>query len=291
MNIQSNSLLYFEVGNEPNIRYDPTHWPDFYAFSASAIYQQLTQSGYTNFRILTGGILSPQVTDNCSPVTTLDALGQPVTTPNIRFAYHAITEAEDNQHVPESYLGISIHPYGYTTNQMYYFNNWSKFQPKLTSPCTDLYQMLVEWRTHSRFQNLPIVFSETNWTSDPNNSRDCGAPTGNFPLCSPVENGLITSYLVDLFTWLRDRGYTGPGGAIRVLWFRPADDASPGAGHLGLYDKDGNLKTFNPSTTDPQFDNTLRTCPANPSLLNRYVSMAQVYTFVVGAACYDSHGN
>jgi len=262
-------------------------WPEWYARSASQIDTQLTANGYSNYRILTGGILGPEVNDSCSPVQTT-----PTSTPNISFAKHGITWAEDTLHVAESHLGISVHPYGDTTNQPYYFTNFRKFNPSLPiDPCSDLYQMLVEWRTHDRFQNLPIFFTETNWTAAPAATHDCYNFPGNGPGCSQFENGQVTSYLVDLFTWLRDRGYTGAGGAIRVLWFRPADDATNGAGQLGLYDSSGNNKYFNPAQTDPSWDNALVKCPAIPSLLNTYTSMATVYTSLVSTACYDSHGN
>ena len=294
VSVPYNFLIYYEIGNEMNGHDDYANYKTFFSQGALALKQKLPMA-LQNFRALTGGMLAPDP----SPTYAGDCGLSPAPghVRPIDIAHDAIIAAEGAGLV-EANLGLSVHPYGYTTNQQYYWKNYKVKYGQTTANCQDLYQMLANWRTHADFGNLPIFLSETNWSSDPKNTVQC---SGNFetpPGCSIAEYGLESSYLVDQFTWFFDRGYVGAGGSIRVMWYHGADGLgsqtrSPGG---GLYLNDGNPKVFNPQPT-VYASTTLDYCPRGTSLQQPFVGMSTVYSFLAhyytgsGGACYDSHGN
>ena len=291
-----NFLVYYEIGNEMNGHTDYADYTSFFAEGAQALHQFLPPA-FQNFRALTGGLLNPDPSPNYAQGCAVTGGGERTA----QYAADAIYAAEGQPfNVPEANLGLSIHPYGYTTNQPYYWYNYKGKYGQTTSTCTDLYQTLANWRTYPGFSNLPIFLSETNWSSDPKATVQCIPQPQSPPGCSIVEYGLESSYLVDQFTWFFDRGYIGAGGSIRVMWYHGADgvqsgDRAPGG---GLYLTSGSPKVFFPSPTGyPGADTGLVRCPKDPSLLQPVADMPTAYGFLAhyytgsGGACYDSHGN
>ena len=177
--IGSTYQMYFELGNEVNLHgnqftdratYDVQDYPAFFGYGAQLLRHYLIfkpiYSQFTNFRVLTGGIFHPTPFTGstsppiyCTDPAVRDGNGQQL--PNVTLAYNAVSTAESaTWNIPESYLGVSVHPYGYTTNQQYYWWNYLTIANRpgnpnpfyfvhTYSPCNDLYQMLSTFRACS----------------------------------------------------------------------------------------------------------------------------------------------
>jgi hypothetical protein len=174
-----------------------------------------------------------------------------------------------NKGVPVSALAVGVHPYHYNTSDYNYWRNYyTEYGYSNTNtfnqpagPCGDLGLMLNTWL--NSLSGEPVIFTEDNWTSN-------GAVT---PDCSQ-DDGCDGTYLVDLFTWLKDHGYTNSGSSpIRVMWYRGADDGS--GGHtLGIYTPNGVGKQI-----------YLNAC-TNNAINNIESSIDNDYYYLRNGACY-----
>lgn len=241
----ANGTVYFEVGNEDNPGYSLyyPHTSIGYAASygtiAAALNQLLPQKGYPHFRILTGGMLLPTASTDqllCSDPNNPANNN----TANYYDAQRAINNAI-NRGVYPSVLGAAVHPYHYNTDESNYWRNYyteygyyigdgANVYNHYAGPCGDMNLMLSTWFTLPG--NVPVIFTEVNWTS---NADPSTANSG--PNCS-LDAGCDGTYLVDLFTWLRDHNDADPNNSpVRVMWYRGADR---GSGHqLGIFTPNG----------------------------------------------------
>jgi len=240
--------VYFEIGNEVNLQgyrgyypKAPVGYAGAFANIASGLYQALQQTGYTNYHIVTAGMAAPTASpyaSQCSDPTNFDNNNYQ----NISVASEAISDAV-NRGVPLTALAAGVHPYHYNTpNNGTYWRNYYTEYPGYTGdgiftynayagPCGDLSQMLDTWL--NSLSGVPVIFTEDNWTQNTNSTPDCGS-----------EPGCEGTYLVDLFTYLKDSAsyYTNPqASSIRVMVYRGADDGS-GTHQLGIYTPGGASK-------------------------------------------------
>jgi hypothetical protein len=257
-------FTYFEIGNEPDINSksyfgtlpgDNNNYPPIFAAAASGLYTALNGTAAKSaYRVITAGMVEPSIKSTG---------GGPFSTPNnYTVAKNAINDATSgqvlktpvagDQKVPYGNLGFGVHPYNYATQNpdpYGYTGYWRNFyylycvngggiQPH-TPPidrttCNhynrtrQLDRMIRLWSTPIHGQPLPVVFTETNWSDEPNTVKDsaqaCSNPTG----CQ-------AAYLVDLFTYLDDycklyyRNSCEKGDfsrfPVRVAWYRGADKA------------------------------------------------------------------
>lgn len=285
---------YFEIGNEPNgedARYysqeidgtpNTSVYQGIFYQAAMGIYTALNTRGVSNFTILTGGMTSPTVS---YAALCADPPRNPrLKTYNIDIAIAAINAAIITGGVPATNLGFAVHPYGYTTVEndknpqrwkwwRSYFTRYPDNDSTLNrrrgpGVCRDLQAMLKLWtdpNSHSRTvklqtaRRLPVIFTEDNWADQP------GYTT--VPCSDITVGGCPGTYLVDLFTWLKDNKLAAnpAQSQIRVLWFRGANSTSrpPAADALlGIYNSDGTNKPF-----------TIRSSPI--PALNRYCPYAR----------------
>jgi len=128
--------------------------------------------------------------------------------------------------------------------------------------CGDLGNMLSFWT--SWFPGLPVVFTEDDWSTQPNSERS----RGNV-------NGCEGTYLVDLFTWLYDHNCAGSqcdntSSPVRVMWMRGADADLP----LGIYTPNGGEKSIG-----------LRVC-SNGGINNSGSNISNDYYYLRHGSCY-----
>jgi len=269
-------MVYFEVGNEPNIgingytngsKFDELdnedqgntstisntyHFYDVFAAAAHGLQASMTAGAPSGsmYRILTGGMFDPAATAKTGKGTAcMTGLDNNASTAIL--ATRAITGAEEptssqkaqlfniptGPTVPASHLGLGIHPYGDTTRDGYWRNYFRDGGKPKKNPCMDLGGVIRRWSAIPG--NLPIVFTEEDY--DPR-----GTPYdihGN-----PTDTNPEGAFLVDLFTWLygHDAQYhvrTPSASRLRVLWFTGVD--KPVAPYyVGLYTQDGSPKTM-----------------------------------------------
>jgi hypothetical protein len=219
---------YFEIINEPDrtlgSNFGSTYY-DIYAAAAQALVPAVqnynTGHGAIRGRILTGGVDVP--TDNTSTCVNPDG--------DIQIMDDAMYYAQyvsENGLAPvgQQFLGVSIHPYTYTTP--YSLSSTPKIwvnygQDHATgNPCLQLDQTLSLWVDYGYIYNMPLFITETNVSTE-STVLDCNAS----PLRSTIDTNREGEYLVDLFTWLHDFGgygssgpYTNAGNSpVRVMWF------------------------------------------------------------------------
>jgi hypothetical protein len=250
--------IYFEIGNEPNltpIRYGASYPADFRA-AAQGI--QAAMGRATKYRVLTAGMLQPTALVTCT--YGMPYAGSRPNYTNLDMATEAITSAEAAPDpVSPLHLGVSVHPYKYNTPEVTTFwRNYYYWGNGYAGACFNLNNMIQTWT--SRFPGLPIFFTETNWSDQPTAAKRCI----NYNSCEG-------SYLVDLLTWLHDKGYDNPRSSpLRVTYFRGADaDLS-----LGLYGDRGNDKPF-----------WTGYCPLAPAA-NGWKSLASVFGALLNGPCY-----
>ena len=283
-------FTYFEIGNEQNFNSesffgksqgDNNNYPPIFAAAASGLYTALNGTAAKSaYRVITTGMVEPSISRTGS--------GPAKTPNNYNVAVNAINDAASgqvqktpvpgDQKVPYGNLGFGVHPYNYATQNRDpygYTGYWRNFyylycvygggiQPH-TPPidrttCNhyngsrQLDRMIRLWSTPIHGQPLPVVFTETNWSNEPNTVRDtaqaCSNPTG----CQ-------ATYLVDLFTYLHDKRCQQVNGKcsvnpsnvpIRVAWHRASNVAplvvahpeSDSGDNLGLWLNDGTEKVI-----------------------------------------------
>lgn len=232
-------------------------YPDVFAAAVSALMGVLKPAGYTNYRIMPGGVLGPTGGPSCQTSHDLTPFGQ-----NILLVQRAIYAAEyaSGRYDPDvrAHLAVAVHPYQYG---MPGFSNFAQYVAAArtdyvnASGCRRLDNMLGFWKTGfpvpasgsdlsgyggsmiDTLLGLPLFFTEVNWNGK--GFMDSDGKTDDVQAdWQPNNKG---SYLVDLFTWLNDSQYnTGDPdrSPLRVLWFDGADfdDAHAGGGLLGIYD-------------------------------------------------------
>lgn len=243
---------YFEIGNEPNYtplipRYSDVNgtfiYPQLFAAAAHALAQGLTPTVtgrvWTSYRILTGGMLSPDAVDDHSciyPVVHADALE------TTEAAIAAATAGTNGDTINPGVLGVAIHPYGYATSG---FDNVAAAEGKsgsnVVGECSDIGKMNSVWQQH--FPGMPIVYTEVNYATTripPTDPQDPYIP-------------LTGAYLVDLFSYLQDTGEADATiSPLRVMWFRgndvvesdPNSGGAPARDVLGLWKTDGSDKNY-----------------------------------------------
>jgi len=243
--------VYFEIGNEVNLNDSGfadnpsannwTWYAGAFANAAAALNNALRQKGYASYHIITEGMAAP----TASPLQSQCSDGSNFANNNynnINIASQAIADAA-NKGVPLSVLAAGVHPYHYNTpNNGTYWRNYYTEYPGYTGdgiftyntyagPCGGLSQMLNTWL--NSLSGEPVIFTEDNWTQNTSATPDCGS-----------EPGCEGTYLVDLFTYLKDSAsyYTNPqASSIRVMVYRGADDGS-GTHQLGIYTPGGASK-------------------------------------------------
>ena len=243
----SNRMIYYEIGNEMNVANSQAYMPDYptvYAAAAAAIYHIYSlKVASPKVRVLTGGVLDPTSDTNASDCySSPDPISKAPAAP---YNYYttieaAITKAENGGfRIPASYLGLAVHPYGYTTNDSRFWANYrdadyrqtyldtgQQYQNIYDGPCRDLSNMINLWLGAtstpgtSVFANLPLIFTEDNWQSAFDNGVSVALAN---------QRQSTGAYLVDLETWMHDLGWTITDiSPIRVLWFSAIDP--PGKG-------------------------------------------------------------
>jgi len=270
MSFPKTSLIYFEIGNEPNITpYPPLTgtyagyggtfqgYADRFAAAAAGIVSAMGSS--TKYRVLTGGMSQPTASVNCT------GLNGDI---NYYTAAVAISEAENAPYnVSSSELGVAVHPYNYRTGEPTYWRNYTGTVwpgAPYVDVCTDLSAVINLWTTGT-FSSFPVFFTEDNWADQPNkgNNRNCYAQT----LCEGT-------YLADLFTWLIDHGYTNPATSpVRIAWFTGLDFPNYPLGVRG------------PTAGEKYF--SLTKCPSTPAL-QTYIAVWTVFFYLdyPGYTCY-----
>jgi len=240
---------YFEVGNEPNhdqTKYDGTAkgfraYAERFYYAATGLYQAFkTQKAPSYYRILTGGVTSPDGESGCANGT-------------IKQIYKAIINmvtGAGGLHgaVPAGNLGVGVHPYNFSTSSFKY--NYYPAYPagKPKNLCSNLGKMNQVWLTQFKGgrlgAGLPLLYTEINYSPP-------GSP-------NPQPAG---GYLVDLFSYLYvTRSQQSANGVstpyivpsfdrLRVWWQQMLD--TPNSTN-GLYTSGGgtSAKTF-----------TVRYCP------------------------------
>lgn len=230
--------IYFEIGNEPNL--DPERYSFLYGskilghfgyadvFRAAAQGVQSAMGHSTKYRVLTAGMITPTALVTCTTALPYPSLRPNYT--NLDMAADAIAAAARGPHaVPLSHLGVSVHPYKYNTPEVKLFwRNYYYWGTKYSGACFNLNNLIDTWT--QRFPDLPIFFTESNWSDQPQAARHCT----NLTACEGT-------YMIDLFTWLHHHGYDNPRAShLRVTFFRGADaDLS-----LGLFGYHGSDKPF-----------------------------------------------
>lgn len=250
--------IYFEIGNEPNLtplRYGPSY-PDDFRAAAQGV--QAAMGSATKYRVLTAGMLQPTALVTCTTGLPYGSTRHSYT--NLDMATGAINAAEAGPDpVPAAHLGVSVHPYKYTTPEVAaYWRNYYYWGNGYIGACFDLKNMIQTWTT--AFPDLPLFFTESNWSDQPAAAIHCT----NYVSCEG-------SYVVDLFTWLHDKGYDDPRTShLRVTFFRGADaDLS-----LGLFGARGNDKPF-----------WTGYCPLDSAAAG-WKSLVSVFTSLISSPCY-----
>ncbi len=299
-------MTYFEITNEVND--DPQYgyggnyygnsqytFQDFFSAAAQSLRGALdAYNGNTTspYRILTGGMLAPTASGNFSSCPDMNCAGQPTGYENVDLANNALTEAEKSpNNVPTSRLGVAIHPYDYNTNetQTYwqnYYNDYGYSQQSKNGPagvCGDLGAMLNLW-TNTYFPALPVIATEDNWLSDPQNHLPSCTGGGCHITCSNAA-GCSGTYLVDLLTWLSDHNYDcmtvdnsigcSSASTFRLSWFRgmdvPTDTFSSNPiDPLGIYGVNG------PPAALAEKNFTTTYCPNDNNVMGAH-SIANAY--------------
>lgn len=119
---QNNFSIYFEVGNEENYHgtlYGLNNYQYVFGIVAQALQSKLNSYGFTNYHILTSGMLNPTAYFNSTGSCT--APGNDV---NVADASNAIIKAENDYGVSAARLGVAVHPYHYNTNESGYWQNY-----------------------------------------------------------------------------------------------------------------------------------------------------------------------
>jgi hypothetical protein len=268
MSYPKTSLIYFEIGNEPNItRYGGSGTYYGYGGSQQGYAERFADAAYgivtamvggTRYRILTGGMSQPTADITCSTLGDV----------NFDAAYLAITEAEGApNNISASLLGVAVHPYQYRTNEFpYYWRNYhgSWSGAPYANICSDLNSMLGFWTAN--FPNMPVFFTEDNWADQPSMSPS------NLCASSTQCEG---TYLADLFTWLIDYGYANHSTSqIRLAWFNGFD--IPGR-PLGVRSSAAGEKYL-----------ALSTCPDAPALQSIPTAVWTIFFYLdyPGYTCY-----
>jgi hypothetical protein len=178
------------------------------------------------------GSYAPTVFAELQTLTYTDPGGQV----NSPLAGNAITTAEGaGYRVDSKYLGVAVHPHKYNINEYdggtgYWRNYFGAGNTYNTNGCFDLGTMINLWSS-AIFAGLPLAFTEDNWVD-----RACVQGTNCGSTCTQDTTTCEGTYLVDLFTWLSDHGYTNPASPLRVMWFTSFDfTADDGFHPLGLY--------------------------------------------------------
>ena len=218
-------MIYFEIGNEENMFHKSYgDYPTIFAGAASGLESSLdTSPQYVNYRILTGGMITPSATSSCQDSTVWRDPSYPA---NIQMASAAITAAKNNG-VQQSHLAVAVHPYHYQNSQSN-SADWQNFYHNAgtgpTDPCSDLWSMIGTWEG----LGLPVIFTEDNWADQPKD---------NAPADQQRNTVAKGSYLVDLFTWLHRHQLDVSSSGVRVLIFRGADTPLPP--DMGIYSPNG----------------------------------------------------
>jgi hypothetical protein len=270
MTYPKGQLIYFEIGNEPNITPYGTiggtyagyggselSYADRFAAAAKGIVAGMGAS--PKYYILTGGMSSPTANTSCSAIHDT----------NINAADLGILEAESSPNpVSASLLGVAVHPYGYRTNQSNFWKNyqysWGTYWPYSTyGVCTDISSLINLWT--SMFPNMPLMFTEDNWADQPNSYPNT--------LCA-TKTQCEGTYLADLFTWLEDTNGYGTAGSspLRVAWFTGLDIPLK---FLGVLTSGTANKYF-----------YLPTCPSTPALQGNPSEWTAFWYLDYGYRCY-----
>jgi len=307
--------IYFEVGNEPNLA-SPKKGAG--PFSGNVpLYTNDPQGFYGNtpgtyhfpavFAYAARGMFAPSANRDptmCNGQNSFDfyddvfAAGQAIN------AAINSTAQIPGPVVPQSHLGVAVHPYGYDLPptgpnfRNYYgmpdssLSAGQKQQVYGYSSCLDILGVINRWSGSDSytghnpafvgvrydFTKLPVFFTEINYVAGAVASADHNVAEG--------------AYLADLFTFLynldcsrgRDGRCTSLGidpsmTRLRVAWDRGVD--GPGADDLGLYTGTGGDK-----------DVGLRYCANNPALRpsrnnpRATHSLAYDYYYLRNGSCY-----
>ncbi len=265
-------MTYFEITNE--INQDPYYgyggndgpsscgncnFASIFATAAAYLSAALNSRNGNNtspYRILTGGMAS--ATAQATGCPDIGGNKQPTGQVNIQLANNGITTAEGYpDYVPSSRLGEAVHAYHYNTDE--YPTFWKNYMDssvgnRYAGSCGNLQSMINLW-SNTYFPNLPLVFTEDNWSDQPcTHSSTCG---------TDCKVSIVTcegTYLVDLFTWLQDKSYTEAAtSSLRLTWFRGNDVPGSAGGPLGVWDYSGREKYF-----------TTTYCPNNSNVVGNH---------------------
>lgn len=289
-------MIYFEIGNEENDGANAygsfSNYATNFANAAQAVIDR--GSHFSNYRILTGGMLQPTATVNQSSPGQQGTLSSKPCTDfagqvNINEARQAIQAgvSKFGSTQAQAHLGVAVHPYKYDTSDTYYWRNYYTSYPAATSPplgyqlnynhyrgvCFDLGYMLHQWydSVYLTVAGMPKMWTEDNYSDAPYSAETqstCGDITG----CEGT-------YLVDLMTWLYDKNWADPTTSpIRVAWFDGVD----------YYDQ-GTLQPFGIYSLDPSPGSqkfvTITACPQQTSAQGRnYVQ--DDYFYLTNWHCY-----
>ncbi len=285
-----------------------------YASTAVALQHSLQGQGYKSYHILTGSILSPTSSpDRAVCGGPSDQTQQPHNldwnTDNYTVSRDALIAAYKQLQAAGvrdggKYLGIAVHPYHYNTKSGSQWRNYyagsdsgSPFRPGY-SPCGDLDKMLSLWTgaevlwkgTASTpimppsLAKIPLVFTETNWTTNSNNAEKFKCPTSSlkaYQTCLETEaNNLSGAYVADLFTYLKNYpgNLTDVSSRLRVMWYRGTDDGEPGI-QLGIYHPGGSDKEALLSSC------SVTGLQANPTN-RRHYRITDIYRLLRHTGCY-----
>ena|GEM_PF-1335586 len=244
--------VYFEIGNEEDQNGYQLYggnlagYENIFAQVAYNLNLGLSASpAFPWYRILVGGLLFPmaipQVSNAC-------ATHQPHPLPtSLPDAQAVVAAAEGAPYkVPQSVLGVAVHPYGFTSSIP--TDEWPN-TGLMPDACTGIDTMLQSINYYQQLAGVPVIFSEMNYVS--------GTPAmaanleGNYLLA--LANYLYLKCDLTYLSGCVDQWATPSEAQIRVLWFSgqdwPTVDPAtklPVTFQSGLFNSSGNEKPYNP---------------------------------------------
>ncbi len=241
-------MTYFEIANEVNFApaQFASRYKTIFAQASVGLKKALKRrdgrvaaADASKFRATTSGMLYPQTTGYTGACLAKDKNSSGAF--NLHYAVDAVGLAESSAYgLGSGNLAVAVHPYTYATQagQGYWRNYYAPHngqQNHWPEQCRDLKGMINLWRGTSTLSQLPLVFTEDNWSAAAGGvSKDCSDTT----YCEGA-------YLVDLFTWLDQNHYNDPSTSpLRIAWYRGSDPQGATI-PIGLYDRIGQEKRVN----------------------------------------------
>jgi len=287
----NNPPMDFEIGNEVDITpgsNERTNWLNYplwfgqAALGLQAYLDQTVVAGtwhrssnntdvavpghptFSQFRVLTGGLSNPSVSNACDSGTPTQ----------LTITQQALSQAASFG-VSGAHLGVASHPYGYSIyNGRDAFGNFVNFFDlggTYGGICHDLDQLIANWN-YSYFPGYLHVTTEDNYSSLPDGTSLPDAQTAT---------NLEGAYMLDLFTWLYwNLGADGQWGyqnngvygerayPFNLFWFSGVD-TPPGSGGSSMQGLMYlvNFDPLRPATPSADKITTFTpNCPAIPGL-------------------------